>query len=595
MWKGYLGASVGCLLLAVVIGFVLSQFCRVRKRKFPLFQFLFAGVFLSAFILFIPINSGDGTAAGVVFRTVLLAVFKAMQIFTIGCEFSDVAQAVAGLPESLASGVQLWAAVLFVLAPVFTFGFVLSLFKNLSANVRYWTTYFRDVYVFSELNEKSLVLAGDIKANHKRAAVVFTDVFEENEESSFELVEEAKKLGAICFRRDMAAVNFKNHAPNKALYFFAIGEDETENLNQSLKLISRYRQRANTHLYVFSTQIQGELLLTSVDKGLIKVRRINAVQSLINRVLYEQGQQLFESARPMDGGGKHISAVVVGMGNHGVEMVKALAWFGQMDGYSLQIDAFDRDPLAEEKFTALAPELMSKRYNGVTVAGEAQYRITVHSAMDVQTSSFADAIQKLNNATYVFVALGDDGMNIHTAVRLRMYFARMKLHPVIQAVVYNAQQKNALTGIKNYRGQPYDIQFIGDAESSYTENVILDSEVEEEALKSHLKWGKEEEFWTYEYNYRSSSASAIHRKIRVKCGVPGAGKKAEELTLEERDAIEVLEHRRWNAYMRAEGYVFSGSKDPASRNDLAKMHNDLVVFDELDEEEKRKDSRVGAE
>lgn len=592
MWKGYLGASVACLLLMVLLSFALNQICRGRERKFPLFQFLFAGVFLSAVILFLPVNSGDD---GVGFRTVLLSVFNAMQIFTIGGEFSNVSQSVAGLPENMAAGVELWAAVLFVLAPIFTFGFVLSLFKNLSANIRYWTTYFRDVYIFSELNEKSLVLAEDIKTNHKKAAIVFTDVFEDNEESSFELVEEAKKLGAICFRRDVAVIRFKNHAPKKALYFFTIGEDENENLNQSLKLIARYRDRANTHLYVFCTQIQGELLLTSVDKGQIKVRRINAVQSLINRILYEQGQQLFQTARPMKDGSKHISAVVVGLGNHGVEMLKALAWFGQMDGYTLQIDAFDSDPLAEEKFTALAPELMSEKYNGVTVAGEAQYSITIHSAVDVQTASFADAVEKLKNASYVFVALGDDGMNIHTAVRLRMYFARMNLSPVIQAVVYNAQQKNALTDIKNYRGQPYDIQFVGDTRSSYTEAVILDSEVEEEALKSHLKWGQEEEFWTYEYNYRSSTASAIHRKLRIKCGVAGAGKKPEELTLEERDAIEVLEHRRWNAYMRAEGYVFSGSKDPASRNDLAKMHNDLVVFDQLDEEEKRKDSRVGSE
>jgi hypothetical protein len=76
--------------------------------------------------------------------------------------------------------------------------------------------------------------------------------------------------------------------------------------------------------------------------------------------------------------------------------------------------------------------------------------------------------------------------------------------------------------------------------------------------------------------------------------MPGAGKAEGELTLEERDLIEVLEHRRWNAYMRSEGYVFSGSTDKASRNDMAKMHQDLVEFDRLDEVTKRKDSQVGS-
>lgn len=88
-------------------------------------------------------------------------------------------------------------------------------------------------------------------------------------------------------------------------------------------------------------------------------------------------------------------------------------------------------------------------------------------------------------------------------------------------------------------------------------------------------------------------ASAVHMKARIWCGIAGADKKEEDLTLEERDIIEHLEHKRWNTYMRSEGYVYSGSNDKSSRNDLAKMHHDLVNFDSLSEEDKRKGSSVG--
>ena len=594
MWIIFLSLSVFSLILSAGLSFAIKGRRIVKKRDFNLFNSLFAGVFAASFFMFVPIHitTAEVSVMGC-FRAIFLSIFNSMQIFTFGCEFAVVTDSIGYCPQGLNIIYQVWTSLIFVVAPIFTLGFVLSLFKNASANLRYWGAFARDVYIFSELNDKSIILADNIKSNHKFAAIVFTDVFEGNEESSYELIGRAKGLGAINFKKDILAVDFKKHSAYKNISFFAMGEDETENLNQALKLIETYRNRENTNLYVFSTKTESELLLTYIDKGRIKVRRINEVQSLINRVLYEQGEIIFESARETDGDDKQISAVVVGMGNHGREMVKALTWFGQMDGYRLKINAFDKDPLAEEKFTVLAPELMDLKYNRREVPGEARYDITVHSGIDVQTNTFAKEIAKITDATYVFVGLGNDDVNINTAVNLRMYFERKHIHPVIHAVVYDSPQKKALEGITNYSGQAYDIGFIGDLENAYTETVIIDSELEEDALKRHLKWGTEDEFWTYEYNYRSSVASAIHMRARIKCGIPGAGKKEEELTTEERDIIENLEHRRWNAYMRSEGYIYSGSKEKSSRNNLAKMHHNLIDYAQLTDEDKRKDSCVG--
>ena len=595
MWLASLIISIASLILMGIIAVAVNSSNYAKKHSFSLFNALFVGVFIAAIIMFYPVHFAleEATALGI-WRAVLLSIFNSIQIFAGGCEFAVILDGLSFCPESIDIFYQIWAAILLVLAPIFTFGFVLSLFKNLSARAKYISSFFKDVYVFSELNDRSLVLANDIKAKNKKATIVFTDVFEGNEEGSFELIEEAKKLRAICFKDDILVVKFNKHSAKKTISFFAIGNNETENLNQALKLLEIYKKRENTNLYVFSTNIGSELLLSSTDQSVVKVRRINEVRSLVNRVLYENGDIIFDSACENAEGTKDISAVVVGMGSHGVEMVKALTWFGQMDGYNLEINAFDKNPLAKEKFVAIAPELMSDEYNGVMVDGEAHYKINIHSGIDVETISFADKISKISNATYVLVALGDDDLNIRTAVNLRMYFERMKIHPVIQAIVYNSQQKRALKDVKNFKGQRYDIDFIGDRESIYVVDVIIDSELENDALNRHLKWGTEDDFWNYEYNYRSSTASAIHMKARVRRGIPGAAKTTEELTPEEKNIIEVLEHKRWNAYMRAEGYIFSGSTDKSSRNDLAKMHHDLVDFSSLTEEEKRKDSSVGA-
>ena len=407
------------------------------------------------------------------------------------------------------------------------------------------------------------------------------------------MVERARELHATCFKKDILAINFKAHSAKAQIVFYAIGEDETENINQALKLIELYKQRDNTRLFVFASRVDSELLLTKADKGKLKVRRVNEVRSLVNRILFEKGHELFENAKKLPDGDKKISAVLVGLGKHGTEMLKALSWYCQMDGYHIEIDAFDADEKAEDKFMALAPELMSEKYNGVIIPEEAEYSIRIHSGFDVTTKSFADEIAKLTDATYVFVALGSDEMNIRAAVDLRMLFERMKIKPAIQAVIYSTDEKEALKGITNYRKQAYDVEFIGDRNTSYSEKVIMSSELEEDALQRHLKWGNEEEFWQYEYNYNSSVASAIHMKARIACGIPGAAKKDEDLTDEERKIVETLEHRRWNAYMRSEGYIYSGSSEKSSRNDLAKMHHDLVDYSSLAEEEKRKDSKIG--
>ena len=594
------------IVLAATLFYIIYLLAGKYKHRLitPLYT-LVAGCFVSVFVLMLPIIDLSGmpadAGAGLLGITrVILALHNTLQVFTIDVGAGDILESIQAALPGL-SAYFLMMSVLMIVCPVLTLSVILSLVKNISAYFRLYLSFNREWYVFSELNERSIALAKDIRKNHRWAAIVFTDVFGREEEASYELIEQAKSCGAICFKNDIITINFKPHSPRAQMTLFTIGANETENTDQALKLIKSYNDKKNIRLFVFSTRIDGEILLTKADKGNIKVRRVNEVRSLVNRNLYERGSKLFENAKEMPDGTKKISAVIVGLGQHGTEMLKALTWYCQMDGYQIVIDAFDIDEKAEDRFSALAPELMSEVYNGVIIPEEAEYTIRIHSGIDVTTKAFAEMISGLKETTYVFISLGSDEANIRAAVDVRMLFERMKTDPkektgqTIQAIVLNSDAKNALEGITNYSGQEYGIDFIGDTEDSFSENVILNSALEADALRRHLKWGKEEEFWQYEYNYNSSAASAIHARARIECGIPGAGKKEEELTEEEIKIISRLEHRRWNAYMRAEGYVYSGSPKKNSRNDLGKMHNDLVDFSSLADDEKPKDIKVGSE
>ena len=130
---------------------------------------------------------------------------------------------------------------------------------------------------------------------------------------------------------------------------------------------------------------------------------------------------------------------------------------------------------------------------------------------------------------------------------------------------------------------------MGDMKTCFSESVILNSEVEEAALRRHLKWGKESDFWLYGYNYRSSIASAVHRKMKILCGIPGADKPPEERSDAERIPLRILEHCRWNAYMRSEGYIYAGTTAESGRDDLVKKHHCLVPYWDLPPKEQEKD------
>ena len=538
-------------------------------------------VFAAIAVLFMPIYGRTFDAEPIVmriFKTILISTHQAIRLFVVDSDFEIIENISGTIDARLYEFYSSYAALLYVIAPIMSFGVVLSFFKNVSSYRRLLQNYNKNIYVFSELNERSLMLAESLDRN--QSAIIFTNVSDQNT-----LAGNAEQMGAICFKRDINTMNFRFHNSKKQIEFFAINDKEEQNIWNGLKLIEDYKKTPNSWLYVFSGNPESEVLLSNTVTQYMKVRRINEVKSQIYLVLKNYGKYLFTNAKNIDDDRKVISVVIVGMGRYGFEMLKSLTWFCQMLGYKLIITAIDKRGDIKTKLMSQCPELVDNEHNNnFTDNGEAQYSINIIQNVDLENGEFITELKKIKQITYVFLDVGEDEKNIRSAIYVRSICEKLGFSPEIQAMVRNSEQTETLDGITNYSGQAYNIEFIGNLKQLYSRGEIIDSDLEKEALSRHLKWGIEEDFWKYEYNYSSSIASALHKRMKIFCNVPGINKPPSERTQNEKLNLRILEHRRWNAYMRSEGYTYGKEK-----NNLAKAHPCLVTFCKLNEKEQLKD------
>ena len=195
--------------------------------------------------------------------------------------------------------------------------------------------------------------------------------------------------------------------------FYLISDDEEEKIRHAESIMRDYDVSKRIELRLFSDDIRSELFLATKNTERMKVIRVNDIQSLVYHNLDTHGIRLFKNARGCDGSDKTISAVIVGLGKYGLEMMKALTWFCQMPGYKIKINAFDIDDGAESNFKCMCPELMSRGDD----SGESEYDIKIHSGVGTDTPEFYEKLSQIRDATYIFVCLGNDELNLEAADR----------------------------------------------------------------------------------------------------------------------------------------------------------------------------------
>ena len=630
------GAIVLAVSMALFVGSIIwgtvdylseakSDKTKLKNRILTPFQKALLGIFFATFVIFYPVYyysifpSEHGFFK--VIRVVALSLQHSLQVFVINTYFSIVKEFVMTCDKAggaLKTAYSVYATVLYAVAPVMTLGFILSFFKETVSRVNYHLHTLSDIYIMSELNERSIVLATDIKEKIKgRKLIVFAGVQKKDEDGDAELIAQARHLGAICFKSDITDISLKRRSKKIKRKLYFISENEDDNISKALNIIgSSLKEKnlnsKNTEFYVFAAGVESEILLNSTDIGEMKVRRVNDNKNLVWNTLREHS--IFADAISLSSqdktlkSAKQLNIAIVGCGNYGIELIKAICWLGQLPRHKLNLHIFDKDKNVEDKMRFVAPELVKR--SGIEEDGEASYTLHFHPDTDVTSASFINKLSEIGRVTTVFVTLGSDEMNIDTAVRMRIEFLRngfAESSPSIYPVVYSSiRSEIAEDGSKfvissKNTERSYNLKFVGAIDKRFSLQTIEQAELEEMAKVYHLSWANSnntselermkmveadtKKFEKYEYYRSSSIAQAIYNEYLVEKIKEMRANSGKDFGTEDIVLFNDYEHRRWNAYMRAEGYVYC-----KSRNDLAKMHHDLIPFDDLPYDDKEKDN-----
>lgn len=538
-------------------GIVIAPFrFKYKKDKFfTPFKIIFVGTFISAITLFMPIYLETFESHE---HSFWISLFSSIQhtfrLFALDGEYLGFIEIVEKIilnePTTLSFYVIL-CTTLYLVAPILTFTFLLLMLKNFIALVSYrCVLWWKETHVFSELNDKSVALAKSIIEREignsflkkisklfRKDIIVFTDVIVDNEEQTSDLIDEAKKLGAILFYKDIESLSIAKSYTKRKVKIYLISENENEKIKQANHIMKNY-DFPGIELYVFSESTQSQIILRHKKVENIKVVRVNDIRTLIYHNLDTYGMRLFEKAHKNSFDKKSqtstISAVIVGFGRYGKEMLKALAWFCQYPKFNLVINVFDSDPKAEDYFKFHFPGMDNRRSTLEKTDnfkdGEDNYTINFYSGIDVNSPEFKEKFDAIDNPTYIFVCLGSDEDNINAALNIRTLCESrgLSIDKVdVETVVYDSHSAELMSCVWDADKLPASLYDTKD------DKIKAIREAEEKAAKAAKAEAKK--------NKRKKSKASVVSEASEE-------KTPEELQAEEQKRIKDEEIRKNNTY-----------------------------------------------
>lgn len=456
----------------------------------------------------------------------------------------------------------------------------------------------KPLYIFSEINERSWLLAKSLKES--KCDVIFANSTEDSLTS-----EKGGKLGFVFREENITEMKIKSRK-NKDVYFFCLTENEDESLADFLQLVEKFRilpeeTQRSIHIYHFSKSEDYSLFIDSAEKGLLDIQCVNENEMLIYNLLNKY--PLFKYAD------SDIHVLLHGISSINLTALKAIAWCGQICGYSLKISVVGVDiQKAIDKIRLSVPGFFSERYN-----------VSFYNC-----SSEKELIEKISencsDANYIIVSEETDNDTMSKGVLLRRLFYRLDKNfrncPPIFCYIKNPSKFSIVENLATAESNPvrkmsYDLTAFGSLSEVYTYRNLIDSDLEKLAKNVHLAYEEifsdgeintEEALSRYnvfQVNKRSNRANALH--IRYKLNFLGldyteeskeAVRMSDFYTEETIDNLSVSEHDRWMAFLESEGWIPSEKEEVYAYREsgiskgrhncpILKMHPYICEFEKL--------------
>ncbi len=590
-----------CLLISIAIAIVVIRVAFDKNMGKTRMLYVMAGCLLISYLLYIPAFWNQYEPIAALFGCLI----NTMQVISMDADylaFYDLIVSKLGLGLYSRFYFAFLAAMHFLLPIVSAMTAVTVILSCLTQmRVGLLKRHRKHLYVFSQINEKSIVLARDIYNHDNRSDILF--LHDPDAEDYSDLQQEMH-----CSIINEPIENVHPDMRRRSVHFYCLSEDHEKNLTDALTVLSwlspqdRKRQE-KAHIFLFTADPMAEMLIDSVQKGAVEISLINEQRTDAYNLL--ERYPLYRYAN-----GNDIHVLLCGFSDEGDAFLRAAAWCGQVAGYRLRFSVLDKNLSDREAdFKAAYPSLFTGRYD-ITFYNwnnELEYQRIVR--------------EHCADASYVVISCDSERESIEKAVGLRRFFykadGRFCHKPPIFVYLENDEKAAAVAALTTAearvdRRMSYDIIPYGMANELFTYQNITDSDLELLSKNVHLVYedifsegeidvaDALERYNLFEVNKSSNRANALH--IRYKLAMLGLDytddPDAEEVDLadyldaETLERLTVAEHDRWMAFLETEGweestidqvnaYKETGISKGRHNCPLLKLHPYICPFDEL--------------